>query len=94
MDVAHITSRHGHIVEQSEEMEINYKMIETSASSNIKYLAPSQRKCRFEDEPFTKDIPIYSNSLCHMQCRYRMALKLCGCKPFFYHILGEKSIYI
>lgn len=87
-DVAHITSRHDHKVGQSQEMEINYKMIETSASPNIKYLSPTQRRCRFEDESLNKDSPIYSTSMCYMLCRYKLALKLCGCKPHFYQFLG------
>lgn len=89
LDVAHITSKFPHEVSRSEEMEIDYKMIETSASPVIRYLTPSQRKCRFDDEPLTNDVPVYSTSICYIICRYKMALKLCGCKPFFYHFLGK-----
>lgn len=89
MDVAHITSKQGHRVQQSEEMEINFKMVETSASPNIKYLSPTQRRCRFENEPLSMDMPMYSTSMCYMLCRYKRALKFCGCKPFHYHFLGE-----
>lgn len=88
-DVAHITSKTSHTLKESEEMEINYKMTETSASTNIKYLSTAQRKCRFEDEPLTKDVSIYSISMCKMLCRYKMSIRFCGCKPFFYHFLRK-----
>lgn len=92
--MAHITSKTSHTVKESEEMEINYKMIETIASSNIKYLSTTQRKCRFEDESLNKDVRLYSTSLCQMLCRHQMALSFCGCKPFFYHFLGTKNNYL
>lgn len=63
-------------------------MIETVSSPDLRYLSPSQRRCRFDDEPLTKEVPFYSTSICYVMCRYRLALELCGCKPFFYHFLG------
>lgn len=91
-DVAHITSKTSHLLKESEEMEINYKMIETSASKNIKYLSMAQRKCRFEDEALSKEISVYSTSMCKMMCRYKMAMSFCGCKPFFYNFLCKYSL--
>lgn len=82
------------LVKESEELEVNYRMQETVASSNLRSLTPSQRQCRFDDEPLTNDISAYSNSICYIMCRYRLAMKYCGCKPFFYHFLGKITIIL
>nr|CAH7764777.1 unnamed protein product [Callosobruchus chinensis] len=50
-------------------------MIETGASPDIRYLSPSQRRCRFDDEPLTDKVPYYSTTICFVMCRYEMALK-------------------
>lgn len=89
MDVAHATMDNALIVHESEELEINYRMQETTSAIELRQLSPSQRNCRFEDESLTKDIPVYSSSICYMNCRYKTALKLCGCRPFFYHTYGK-----
>ncbi|KAJ8919002.1 hypothetical protein NQ315_016906 [Exocentrus adspersus] len=90
LDIVHITARSYHDVEESEEMEINYRMIETISTPDLRYLSPTQRRCRFDDEPLTGEVSFYSTSICYVLCRYKLALKLCGCKPFFYHFLPGK----
>ncbi|XP_065170058.1 acid-sensing ion channel 5-like [Atheta coriaria] len=85
LDIAHATSEAPLHVKESEELEINFKMQHASANPKLKTLSPAQRKCRFDDEPLTKDIPAYSTSICYMACRLKLVKKLCGCRPFFYH---------
>ncbi|KAG5877481.1 hypothetical protein JTB14_029987 [Gonioctena quinquepunctata] len=92
MEFPHASSKASHEVEKGDEIEINYRMIEAQASPDIKYLGPSQRMCRFEDEPLTNDVPSYSLSICYTICRYRLDLEFCGCKPFFYHFLAEGKV--
>ncbi|CAH1173544.1 unnamed protein product [Phaedon cochleariae] len=82
-----ITSKSSFEIGSSEEMEVDYKMIETDSSPDIRSLKPSQRNCRFEDEPFAADMGVYSTATCQMTCRKQLAIKLCGCKPHFYHFL-------
>lgn len=89
----HATSETPTLVRQSEEYEVNYKLAETYSLNDIRYLTPQQRKCRFEDEPLTNNVPVYSNSICTMECRYRLAMEKCGCRPFFYLFLGKFSIH-
>ncbi|KAJ8956497.1 hypothetical protein NQ318_019215, partial [Aromia moschata] len=91
LDIVHENYDSFHEVDESEELEINYRMIETVSSPDIRYLSPTQRRCRYDDEPLTNDISAYSTSICHIICRYNLALKLCGCKPFFYHFLAGKT---
>lgn len=88
-DVAHATMESSLVVREGEELEINYRMQETTSAVSLRSLRPSQRKCRFEDEPQTNDIAVYSTSICYIICRYKMTLKLCGCRPFFYHKFGK-----
>ncbi|KAF7266909.1 hypothetical protein GWI33_019836 [Rhynchophorus ferrugineus] len=90
LDVIHTTSEAPFLVGNSEEFEINFKLSETYSSPNIRYLSPQQRRCRFDDEPLTKNVPVYSKSICYMECRYKMAIKMCGCKPYFYKFIGGK----
>ncbi|KAJ8985058.1 hypothetical protein NQ317_019741 [Molorchus minor] len=90
LEVVHATYNSFYPVEESEELEINYRMIETVSSPDIRYLTPSQRKCHFDNEPLTTDVPVYGTSICYIICRHKLSLKLCGCKPFFYHFLGGK----
>ncbi|XP_048526644.1 pickpocket protein 28-like [Dendroctonus ponderosae] len=90
LEIIHATSEIPTLVKQSEEYEVNYKLAETYSLNDIRYLTPQQRKCRFEDEPLTNDVPVYSNSICTMECRYRLAMEKCGCRPFFYPFLYGK----
>ncbi|KAJ3627952.1 hypothetical protein MTP99_015287 [Tenebrio molitor] len=90
LEIVHATTEPPLIIHESEELEINYRMQETEASLALRDLTPSQRKCRFYDEPLSTDVPVFSSSICYTICRYKLALKLCGCRPFFYHNLGGK----
>lgn len=90
MEVAHTTMEPPLTLHESEELEINYRMQETESSLALRDLSPSQRKCRFYDEPISSKLPVFSSSLCYMECRYELALKLCGCRPLFYHNFNGK----
>ncbi|XP_050295569.1 sodium channel protein Nach-like [Anthonomus grandis grandis] len=78
-------------VKQSEEYEANFELTETFTLEDARYLSPNQRKCRYEDEPHRPNLPGYSVGICSMMCRYELALKLCGCKPFFYSFLDGQN---
>ncbi|GJQ87001.1 hypothetical protein Trydic_g12584 [Trypoxylus dichotomus] len=90
LDILHATAASPWNVRENQEIELNYRMQETTADTNLKSLNPVQRGCRFEYEPISADVPYYSTTICYMLCRYRIAKKLCGCRPFFYHNLGGK----
>ncbi|GLH08371.1 uncharacterized protein GBIM_13621 [Gryllus bimaculatus] len=47
-------------------------------------LKPSQRHCFLQTEP-SGDLPFSSFNVCLMNCRRRLAIRLCGCAPFFYN---------
>ncbi|KAK7862709.1 hypothetical protein R5R35_005985 [Gryllus longicercus] len=47
----------------------------------------SQRHCFLQTEP-SDDLPFSSFNICLMKCRRRLAIRLCGCAPFFYNSLG------
>ncbi|KAF5270429.1 hypothetical protein FQR65_LT05617 [Abscondita terminalis] len=90
IDVVHTTSNRPFHIGQSEELEINYLMEETSPSNTLRSLSPSQRKCRFDDEPLTDDVSVYSPTICYISCRYRLVMQKCKCRPFFYHFMKGK----
>lgn len=90
LDVVHSTSDPPIVVHESEELEINYRIQETISAPALRNLSPAQRRCRFPEEPISKDLNVYSTTLCYNLCRYRLALKLCECKPFFYPFLSGK----
>ncbi|XP_057656864.1 uncharacterized protein LOC130894228 isoform X2 [Diorhabda carinulata] len=91
MEVPDISTRQYHELGKGWDMEINYRMVETLTSPNIRYLTPKQRKCRFNDEPTLKNFFNYSIGLCQMACRYKLAMTFCGCKPYFYQIFEGTS---
>ncbi|KAF5273416.1 hypothetical protein FQA39_LY07433 [Lamprigera yunnana] len=90
LEVIHAMSVTPFYLGESEELEINFLMEETSSSSTLRNLSPSQRNCRFYDEPQSKDVPVYSFSICNMVCRHHMIMYKCGCRLFFYHFLDGK----
>ncbi|PSN53854.1 hypothetical protein C0J52_09959 [Blattella germanica] len=57
------------------------------ATEAIYKMPIKRRKCRFANESNLQISSIYSQNMCHSQCRIQLALKLCGCAPFFYDLL-------
>ncbi|XKL69544.1 hypothetical protein PGB90_007313 [Kerria lacca] len=72
------------IVRKRTSRDVTFTILETTASSDLYDLTPSQRKCRFMFEPTAPHMQVYSYNLCRMQCRKEIAFKLCGCAPYFY----------
>ncbi|KAG8323118.1 hypothetical protein J6590_009763 [Homalodisca vitripennis] len=69
--------------------EGSYKTQDVGALSivsapEIRDLTIAQRKCRFPEESNLALSPVYSYNLCRMECRMKLANKLCGCVPYFY----------
>ncbi|KAL7015092.1 hypothetical protein ACKWTF_016271 [Chironomus riparius] len=71
----------------TDEIEASYNMLETVASDELRKLRIAQRKCYFIDES-SDNLPVYSFNACKMMCRAKTALRLCGCKPYFYPFLN------
>ncbi|XP_018327615.1 sodium channel protein Nach-like [Agrilus planipennis] len=89
LDIPHISMDPPILLDESGEIEINYRMQETTADSATRSFTPTQRGCRFDDEPPDKIMPAYSASFCYVHCRYKKALEHCKCKPLFYHYMNE-----
>lgn len=56
----------------------------TYATEEVRQLHVDHRRCRFLDESNLEVSPFYTVNLCYGQCRAKLAIKLCGCAPFFY----------
>ncbi|XP_037902541.1 sodium channel protein Nach-like [Hermetia illucens] len=70
---------------------LRFNAIPIVASDNIRRLRIKQRKCRFIDESNLNHFPIYTFSLCRIECKINAILKFCECLPFFYKRLpGER----
>ncbi|CAH1165036.1 unnamed protein product [Phyllotreta striolata] len=60
LEIPDLSSKHYHSLGKGSDMEINYRVIETQASGDIKYLRPAQRNCRFDDEPLSSEAKAYT----------------------------------
>lgn len=70
------------------ERDTTFTFWEMTSAPELNRLSPSQRACRFMNEPMDDTIPVYSYNVCRMICRRKLALKLCGCIPHFYPYPG------
>ncbi|KAL4714745.1 hypothetical protein ACJJTC_002604, partial [Scirpophaga incertulas] len=63
-------------------------VMETGCGEGVRELEPRRRGCLFVDEPVEEarqlGMRVYSTNTCRLTCRARLAIKLCGCKPFYY----------
>ncbi|XP_062557136.1 uncharacterized protein LOC134221994 [Armigeres subalbatus] len=66
--------------------------LEIKTSPKAVDLSVSQRKCRFTHEADVLHFsPVYSYNLCRIECRMRLAMKICGCVPHFYRHVAIKT---
>ncbi|XP_039761873.1 uncharacterized protein LOC120635032 [Pararge aegeria] len=57
---------------------------ETRTGPGVRELPPSRRHCHYTDEPTEPHRQVHSTKLCQQGCKSRLAVKMCGCKPFYY----------
>ncbi|CAG4958037.1 unnamed protein product [Colias eurytheme] len=62
---------------------------ETRAGQGVRELSPRRRACLYTDES-SGNMTVYSTHMCRLGCRSRLAVKLCGCQPFYYFYEGGK----
>ncbi|XP_075229330.1 bile acid-sensitive ion channel-like isoform X2 [Lycorma delicatula] len=55
-------------------------------------LSVTQRKCRLLWESNLEIGPIYTFNWCRMDCRRKLAHRLCGCVPYFYRQVGNYEV--
>ncbi|CAO1413601.1 unnamed protein product, partial [Diamesa tonsa] len=71
-------------------IEVTLRLDEIIAHDELYDLKPKSRKCLFYNEPQSKYFDAYTPNLCKISCRIKKVLRLCGCVPFFYPIVGLK----
>ncbi|CAH0403928.1 unnamed protein product [Chilo suppressalis] len=59
-------------------------VIKIGPGRGVRDLPLHRRGCRFIDEPLDNGEAVYSLNTCRQSCRSKLALQLCGCKPFYY----------
>ncbi|KAL0852802.1 hypothetical protein ABMA27_012607 [Loxostege sticticalis] len=62
-------------------------VMETGCGQGVRELRVRRRGCRYADESPNEVNKVYSTNTCRLACRSRLAIKLCGCKPFYYNYL-------
>ena len=69
------------------------KPIEIRSEQETKNLFVFQRNCKFTTESSSEYFPqLYTQDLCHLECRMKKYKKLCNCMPFFYiHIKNDRQ---
>ncbi|KAE8743248.1 hypothetical protein FOCC_FOCC011128 [Frankliniella occidentalis] len=77
-------------VHSRQERDTTVRFLETVADPALRQLSKRQRRCQFFNEG-KKPYPVYSYNLCMMTCRRKMAVRYCGCAPFFYGDRGASS---
>lgn len=60
------------------------------ASDVLRKLSIVQRKCLFNDESI-QQLPVYSYNACILVCRAQAAIRLCGCRPYYYPFMNGTS---
>ncbi|XP_050087150.1 sodium channel protein Nach [Anopheles aquasalis] len=91
MEVAEISKRH-YSFPESYYTTVELHALEILTSPNARELSVSQRQCRFTHEGDTLVFsPVYSYNLCRIECRMKLAYKLCGCVPHFYRPVGKRK---
>lgn len=72
------------------EVLLRIRFDETVSNDRIKMFGISDRKCRFDDEITSDDgfypFGTYTKNLCTIEYRIKVAIQICGCRPFFYKI--------
>ncbi|XP_050676625.1 sodium channel protein Nach-like [Leptidea sinapis] len=63
-------------------------VMETRAGDGVRQLSPRRRGCLYTDETEDSRKQVYSTHMCRLSCRSRLAVKLCGCRPFYYFFEG------
>lgn len=85
-------SKRRYTFSESDYTKVDLEALEMITSRDARDLRVSQRKCRFTDEAQKlATSPVYSFIICRMECRRKLALKLCDCIPLFYRPNGKSS---
>ncbi|XP_060805210.1 pickpocket protein 28 [Amyelois transitella] len=72
------------VVYLSLDRSVELTVIETECGKGIRDLTPQRRRCLYTNEPQRSGGQVYSTNTCRLSCRAKLAVRLCGCRPFFY----------
>lgn len=72
---------------------IKYTSSSTISSKQFLNLNRLQRKCRkFDEAEDLRHSPVYTQTLCMIECRMRLCMKYCGCLPYYYRVKSNEKI--
>lgn len=73
---------------------ISIKGYITESLSAVRKLPTSQRNCYFPDEIELGLAAQYTQRSCYIECRLDYLRKVCGCRPYYFNMLGKVIIII
>ena len=73
----------------------NIQILITSLfQDNFKKIPIDIRKCNFPDEGSLELFDYYTESNCQLECAWREAADICGCKPWYVPSTGEEMCFV
>lgn len=70
---------------------ISIKAYITESLPAVRTLPTSQRNCYFSDEIELGLAAQYSQRSCYIECRLDYLRQVCGCRPYYFNMLGKKA---
>ena len=65
-----------------------------AATESFKGIDQGLRKCRFPDEGELELFDFYTESNCELECAWKKAEELCGCRPWYVPSKGSKTCFV
>lgn len=89
-EVPDISKQQRYSFSESDYTTVELEALEITTSRDARALRISQRKCRFAEEARNLvTSPVYSFIICRIECRLKLAMRLCNCIPHFYRRRGR-----
>lgn len=63
--------------------DIKIGIQQVESSDELKKLSESQRACNLPEDGRLKMWPVYTQTMCKIECRYDLIKSKCGCYPHF-----------
>ncbi|XP_058802646.1 uncharacterized protein LOC131670765 [Phymastichus coffea] len=79
--IDHTTS--GLIIRGTSLNSLTLEIVEVSSSASAARLPVGHRNCKLPTDGGLDTWPIYTQRMCELECRFKLAIKVCGCLPHF-----------
>lgn len=73
-------------------LSIMVKPFVTISTDRIKHLPLTERFCYFPDEQHLSVSKSYTQKSCLIECRLNYLHRKCGCRPYYFNMLGKQKL--